>query len=211
MSHSFFTLFLKVLHLDYIFKGDKIKLVISEAGPTYFYKENEDLTGQDEIITDENICAMVGIDYKGENYVYQHKNEEHLNYQEDLEDITALWNASPLKYATSNAPYTILAYGINLNTPPDNPTFTSGDTLVPYSHATAVYNELGSGKCSRFELTGVNHNQFGDDENSTYSFTVCPTSTDEMVYEYYYGKEENGQIVIPGLQQLINSHLFGNN
>ena len=82
------------LALLYAYKNPtQIDLVISEAGPTYFYKENEDLTGQDDIITDENICAMVGIDYKGENYVYQHKNEEHLNYQEDLEDITALWNA----------------------------------------------------------------------------------------------------------------------
>ena len=56
------------LALLYAYKNPtQIDLVISEAGPTYFYKENEDLTGQDDIITDENICAMVGIDYKGEN------------------------------------------------------------------------------------------------------------------------------------------------
>ena len=116
----------------------------------------------------------------------------------------------------NNLSYTILAYGNVIEAPkiPGRaPLYNAdqGDGFIPFLHATELFNTLDTDKRSIFELTGINHNQFGDDEDDDYEDSVFPGSTDDMVYEYYYGKEENGQIVIPGLQQLINSHLFGNN
>ena len=75
--------------------------------------------------------------------------------------------ASPITYAVgNNLPYTILAYGSNLNTPPDNPTFTSGDTLIPYSQVdaiTGVLDELGNSvdRYVLYTFDGVAHGDFG--------------------------------------------------
>ena len=137
-----------------------ISLVISEAGPTCFVDKNNNV-----LHTDPFICAMAGVEYRGEGYIYQHNNPSHNNYEQDLYEVSILSEVSPLIYANNNSPYTILAYGSNLNTPPDNLTFTSGDGFLPYSQATAVYNELGASKCSLFELTDVAHGEFGEDEN----------------------------------------------
>ena len=127
------------LALLYAYKNPtQIDLVISEAGPTYFTEnilESLPLTQRNEIL------AMVGSN-----------------------NAVDLYNASPLKYATSNVPYTILAYGSNLNTPPDNLTFTSGDGFLPYSQATVLQGVLGE-NCSLFELKDVAHGDFGEDEN----------------------------------------------
>ena len=53
-----------------------------------------------------------------------------------------------------------MAYGSNLNTPPDNLTFTSGDGFLPYSQATVLQGVLGE-NCSLFELKNVAHGDFG--------------------------------------------------
>ena len=156
-----------------------IELVISEAGPTCFATS----PSGPRLASDAYIQAMAGSN-----------------------NTVDLYYASPLTYANSDSPYTVLAYGNGLPTTG----YTYGDGFVPFTQATILQNVLGENDYSLFELTGVHHNQFGDDGDNDYEDTVFPGSTVDMIYEYYYGKEENEQITVAGLQQLIYTHLFAN-
>ena len=117
--------------------GDKIKLVISEAGPTYFATS---ATDSNPICTDD-IQAMVGSD-----------------------NTEALYNASPLTYVDTNAPYTILAYGKIYD---ENNNLTDTDGTVPYSQAQALETQLSNNgvQYDLYELIGVGHGDFGVDMN----------------------------------------------
>ena len=161
----------------------QIDLVISEAGPTNFLEHDEQ---GNLILPDEKACTRAGVMY------------------DDSEDVKEgkLRDASPLKYVTSNAPYTILAYGNEVEPKDGVTTYTGnvGDGIIPYSHAIAVYNTLGSGKCSLFELKNIKHEDYGEGKK------VYPGSTEDIIKEYYSCEEEDNS----GLKQLINILLFGN-
>ena len=117
------------------------------------------------------------------------------------DEANALVDASPLNYANTNSPYTILAYGNGISCPNNE----MGDGTVPYSQATSLAAQLAANKYTLFTLNGVDHNTFGEGE------TVYPGATDKVIHEYYYGKEDDeGEIIEPGLKQLIAIYLLGN-
>ena len=147
-----------------------IELVISEAGPTNFVQWDEE---EQLILPDNNTCAMAGV-----------MNDDTANVKEGK-----LEAASPINYIDANAPYTILAYGNGVGPFQGITTYTgtAGDGIIPYAHATAVYTELGSGKCSFFELNGINHNQFGEGSGKVvYPNTdVNDEELNQIIDDYY--------------------------
>ena len=123
-----------------------IKLVISEAGPTNFVERDNN---GNLILPDNNTCAMAGTTIN------------------DPDLITKLTNASPLTYVTSNAPYTILAYGNGVgpfSIPGLSPLYTGpqGDGFIPHLHAETLCDSLcNNGVLHQlYTLNGVGHNDF---------------------------------------------------
>ena len=113
--------------------GDRrVKLVVSEAGPT-------DLNNYDE---------KVGNVYKLKELLGKLIGDANLN-------IDKLKEASPVAKLNSDSPKTILAYGI------DNAYAVEGDGVVPYAHATALqkaYEDVNDKKnCQLFTFNGIQH------------------------------------------------------
>ena len=134
------------LAMLYAYKNPtQIDLVISEAGPTDFLVKD---SYGDLIPPDVNVCAMAGTTIN------------------DPDLTTKLTNASPLNYVTSSAPYTILAYGNGVGPKDGVTTYTGnvGDGVIAYSQATTLCTSLSSNGISYdlYELTGVEHTQFGE-------------------------------------------------
>ena len=122
------------LAMLYAYKtGDRrVKLVVSEAGPT-------DLNNYDE---------KVGNVYKLKELLGKLIGDANLN-------IDKLKEASPVAKLNSDSPKTILAYGI------DNAYAVEGDGVVPYAHATALqkaYEDVNDKKnCQLFTFNGIQH------------------------------------------------------
>ena len=74
------------------------------------------------------------------------------------DEANALVDASPLNYANTSSPYTILAYG-NGSSCPNN---EMGDGTVPYSQAQALETQLSNNgvQYDLYELIGVGHGYF---------------------------------------------------
>lgn len=110
-------------------KSIPVKLVVSEAGPT-------DLSVSMPANQLKPVYDLVGI---AEN------------------DTDELKTASPIKYADTDSPKTILAYGTGFPTPTDNIT---SDGLVPISQATELIKKLDSAKYELFQINKLNHEEF---------------------------------------------------
>jgi len=146
-----------------------ISLVISEAGPIQFasktvYNENEVEYGY--VFADDNVCAMAGITMPNTTDLPEVYNEK----------LAILAAVSPYCVAqdfdeNTTIPYTILAYGYGV--PAIDGTYDEnfGDGLVPIQPARDLDNLLNTNteyvnhsKCSLFELIGVPHDDFGEEE-----------------------------------------------
>ena len=112
------------------------------------------------------------------------------------DEANALVDASPLNYANTSSPYTILAYGNGISCPNNE----MGDGTVPSSQATSLAAEFDGNKYTLFTLNGVRHLQFGEGQ------IVYPGATSDMIKEYYSCDDVNK----PGLKQLIDIYLLGN-
>ena len=98
---------------------------------------------------------------------------------------------SPKTYADSNSPYTILAYGTGCESNVGSYDDNNGDGIVSYAQPTVLQGILGENNCPLFELTGVDHNDFGADENRVPK-KMHPESTESGPWNqaraYYYEK-----------------------
>jgi acetyl esterase/lipase len=152
-----------------------IKLVISEAGPTYFTKnilENLPPKQRNEIL------AMVGA-MTVEN------------------SVTKLEEVSPYTYATSASPYTILIYGGTDLDEDDIIDPDSNDTMIPYSQGDDLHKRLspvGTTANSRlfsFEYP-YTHESFGEDRDMNEDNIVDPgINPSNLNFAGYYGMIEN--------------------
>ena len=116
------------LALLYAYKNpNQIDLVISEAGPT-------DFTGEDFQALPLNIKEPVMLLVNGQT--------------------SLLAEESPITYANSDSPYTILAYGGHLGEDGEM-NENSTDGIIAYSQATKVVEKLGENKCKLFGFVDV--------------------------------------------------------
>ena len=182
--------------------GDNIQLVISEAGPTDFTNFEGINTNNVDIrngfmLSLAQLSALTGAEYTIDNY------ENNTEYPGGWEDASPIYHVSTNQ--GNNFPYTILAYGSNVNTPQGNNPFISGDGTVPYSQATSLMAELdptfedtsnGSEtnasqviegeNCTLFKLYEVGHNDFGTGTNNK---KIYPTSNNPNSIMYFSGLE----------------------
>ena len=162
--------------------GDNIQLVISEAGPTDFTNfegistNNQDIRNGFESSLMQ-LSALTGVEYTIQNY------ENNTEYPGAWED------ASPIYYVSTNQgnnfPYTILAYGSNVNTPQGNNPFISGDSVVAYSQATSLADELDANKYTLFTLNGVGHNTVGEGETVYPGSITKDANLTQAISDYY--------------------------
>ena len=161
-----------------------VKLVISEAGPTDFTNFEGIATNNQDIrngfmLSLAQLSALTGAEYTIDNY---ENNTEYPGVWED---------ASPIYYVSTNQgnnfPYTILAYGSNVNTPQGNNPFISGDGTVAYSQATSLAAQLVANKYMLYPLPDIAHLQFGapNVEGETMQNTVNPLNSTKKVSDYY--------------------------
>ena len=194
----------------------QVDLLIAEAAPTKFVDENMEV-----LHVDPAICAMTGIPYRGEGYVYAPNDKNNPNANRDFNEITALRNASPLwiahDYITAQKaksssqqdplPYSVFAYGgMDLNQDGIiDPNATDG--VIPVSHLTDLTAFLDKNSYQSFLFPNVFHSHFGIGDASN-SIFVNPNTTNPMIRSYYYGKYDGEELTIPGLKQIIQEKLF---
>ncbi|MBE7088320.1 MAG: hypothetical protein E7370_02185 [Clostridiales bacterium] len=199
------------LALLYAYSNPKqIKCVVSEAGPTHFVNFDNFVYP-----LDSTVAAMVGVEFRGADYIYDPTNVYNPNLDRDVADVEELKKASPLWVANNfdfsqqikpaeeriSLPYTILAYGggdvdgngyIDVNT---------SDGAIPFIQCKEMYTELTDKNSTCFELINVHHNSYGSNK------LIYPASENELSKSYYYGKDDGNGNKIPGLQQLLIEHL----
>jgi len=164
---------------------------------------------------DSTVAAMVGVEFRGADYIYDPTNVYNPNLDRDVADVEELKKASPLWVANNfdfsqqikpaeeriSLPYTILAYGggdvdgngyIDVNT---------SDGAIPFIQCKEMYTELTDKNSTCFELINVHHNSYGSNK------LIYPASENELSKSYYYGKDDGNGNKIPGLQQLLIEHL----
>lgn len=194
----------------------QIDLVIAEASPTYFVDIDYNV-----LHVDESICALAGITYNGPDYIYAPNDVYNPNLNQDIEDATILREISPFCVANDflnsqrdkpeeerqYLPYTVLAYG---GYDMDNDGIidpNSSDGLVSVSQSTQLLNLLTEKQSSSFAFMNAIHTSWGK-QNNNKQLNIFPSSANPLVKEYYYGKKENDEVKVKGLQQLIQYYLF---